>query len=120
MSKFPIAYSTCLFAALISSAPCHAVPSLSCIPKILIEQEPAENAAPNQNNTTARRIRVYYVNGHRHWEAKAQVSNGQVKVLIFGAHRNRPFTSSKIDNNGFGSGIDFRGMPWEFHGFLDP
>lgn len=120
MSKLPIAYCALLFFALMSAAPCHAVPNLSCIPKTLIEQEPAATVDPNSNNVTARRIRVYYVNGHRQWEAKVQVSNGQVKALIFGAHRNRPFTSSKIDNNGFGSGVDFRGMPWEFHGFIDP
>ncbi|MFA6213288.1 MAG: hypothetical protein WC714_27885 [Candidatus Obscuribacterales bacterium] len=103
-----------------SLTPCQAVPSLICVPKNTMATSPEVSDNQKQYQATTRKIRIYYVNGHRQWEAKAQVVNGQVKAILFGAKRNRPFASSKIDNNGFGRGIDFRGQPWEFHGYLDP
>jgi hypothetical protein len=99
--------------------PCEAVPSLLCIPKIINADPPEVIDNGKQVLTTPRTIRVYYVNGHSEWKAKALVINGQVKTILLRGSQ-RPFTRSEIDCSGFGSGIDFRGMPWEFHGWLDP
>lgn len=95
-----------------------AVPSLLCIPKTPADPIQISNNR-KQDQAAIRRIRVYYVNGHSEWEAKALVINNQVKTIILRGCQ-RPITKSKIDSSGFGSGIDFRGMPWEFHGWLDP
>lgn len=103
-----------------SLSPCQAVPSLLCIPKTAAA-EPADVADNKKTSqTTSRKIRVYYVNGHRQWEAKALVIKDQVKAILLRGKESRPFTRSRIDINGWGNGIDFRGMPWEFHGWLDP
>ncbi|MFA7340603.1 MAG: hypothetical protein WC028_27715 [Candidatus Obscuribacterales bacterium] len=118
MSKIQLVLLLSLTASL-SWPPSLAVPSLLCIPKTTADQaQVADNG--RRELATSRRIRVYYVNGQREWEAKALIINGQVKTIITRGSLGRPFASSQIDTNGFGSGIDFRGMPWEFHGFLDP
>lgn len=97
---------------------CLAVPSLLCIPKT--PADPIQiSINRKQDQAAIRRIRVYYVNGHSEWEAKALVINDQVKAIIFKTNQ-RPVIRSIIDSSGFGSGVDFRGLPWEFHGFLDP
>lgn len=119
MSKFTAVFTTSLF-ALFSLTPCQAVPSLLCVPKTSFADTPEATENKKNNQVTARRIRVYYVNGHKQWEAKALVVNDQVKEIITRSNPGRPFATSHIDSNGFGSGIDFRGMPWEFHGYLDP
>jgi hypothetical protein len=98
--------------------PSQAVPSLLCIPKTTADYA-AVTDNQKQNQPTARKIRVYYVNGHSEWEATVLVVHDQVKAIIFRGSQ-RPISRSKIDSLGFGSGVDFRGMPWEFHGFLDP
>lgn len=119
MQKFTVGFTTSLL-ALLSLTPCQAVPSLLCVPKTSFADTPEATKDKKDNQVTARRIRVYYVNGHRMWEATALVVNDQVKVIITKGSLGRSFVESKIDSNGFGSGVDFRGMPWEFHGFLDP
>lgn len=118
MSKLTVALTTSLV-AMFSLTPCQAVPSLMCVPKTSFADTPETTDGRKSNQVTARRIRVYYVNGHREWEAKALVVNGQVKEIITRGTIGRPFAKSHIDSSGFGHGIDFRGMPWEFHGFLD-
>ncbi|MBA4026962.1 MAG: hypothetical protein C0473_01835 [Cyanobacteria bacterium DS3.002] len=119
MSKFSVFLTTSLV-ALFSLTPCQAVPSLLCVPKTSFADTTETTESKKDNQVTARRIRVYYVNGHRQWEATALIVNDQVKTVITRGSLGRPFAKSHIDTNGFGSGIDFRGMPWEFHGFLAP
>ncbi len=119
MSKFSVFLTTSLV-ALFSLTPCQAVPSLMCVPRTSVADTPETTESKKSNQVTARRIRVYYVNGHRQWEATALVVNDQVKEIITRGTQGRPFVKSKIDSCGFGSGIDFRGMPWEFQGFLVP
>lgn len=114
--QFVVPLSLVLYSSL---PPCLAAPSLVCIPKT-IASDPLEFNDTETRKPSARRIRVYYVNGHRLWEAKALVVNNHVKAVITTGSLGRPFAKSHIDSNGFGNGIDFRGMPWEFHGFLDP
>jgi uncharacterized protein YnzC (UPF0291/DUF896 family) len=113
-----------LLTSSICLSPCQAAPSLLCIPKINELANPNEVAVVTDNKkrdqTSTRRIRVYYVNGHREWEAKAVVNDDQVKAIIFRGNQDRLFVKSRINGYGFGSGIDFRGMPWEFRGFLEP
>ena len=118
MSKLTATLTTSLV-ALFSLTPCQAVPSLTCIPRTSFADTPETTESKKSNQVTARRIRVYYVNGHRQWEATALVVNDQVKEIITRSNPGRPFAKSYIDSKGFGYGIDFRGMPWEFHGFLD-
>ena len=118
MSKLTVALTTSLV-AMFSLTPGQAVPSLMCVPKTSFAETPETTEGRKSNQVTAKRIRVYYVNGHREWEAKALVVNGQVKEIITRSNPGRPFAKSYIDSKGFGYGIDFRGMPWEFHGFLD-
>jgi hypothetical protein len=110
---------TASFSWSLFSLPSQAVPSLLCIPKTTAADPSVVTANGKLDQTTPRRIRVYYVNGHREWEAKALVVNDQVKAIIFRGCQ-RPITKSRIDINGFGTGIDFRDMPWQFHGFLEP
>lgn len=116
MSKIHIVLLLCLTFSL--SLP-HglAVPSLLCIPNSTAPIQISNNR--KQDQAAIRRIRVYYVNGHSEWEAKALIIGDQVKAIIFKTNQ-RPVIRSKIDSSGFGSGVDFRGQPWEFHGFLDP
>ena len=118
MSKIQLVLLLSLSSSL-SWPPGLAVPSLLCIPKTPADPVQISNNK-KQDQATIRRIRVYYVNGHSEWEAKALVTNDQVKAIIFRGTQNRPFAKSKIDSSGFGSGVDFRGMPWEFHGWLAP
>lgn len=118
MSKIQLVLLLSLFSSF-SLSPGQAVPSLLCIPKTTTADPPEVIDNGKQDLTTPRRIRVYYVNGQREWEVKALVINGQVKAILLRGYQ-RPFTRSEIDSSGFGSGIDFRGMPWEFHGFIDP
>lgn len=116
MQKLHLIISACLvFTA--SYIPCHAVPSLLCVPKAPTSEPETDDKKPYQ--VTTKKIRIYYVNGQHQWQAKVLVRNGEVKAILFSKKRNRPFATSEIDSKGFGSGIDFRGQPWEFHGFLD-
>lgn len=101
-----------------SLTPCRAVPSLLCVPKTPAA-EPDATDERKQYQATTRKIRVYYVNGHQQRQVNVLVINGQVKAILFAANRDRPFAASKIDSNGYGTGIDFRGLPWEFRGFID-
>lgn len=119
MSKLTVGFTTSLV-ALFSLTPCQAVPSLLCVPRTSVADTPEAPECKKDSQVTARRIRVYYVNGRRQWVATALVVNDQVKAVITRGSLGRPFAKSHIDTNGFGSGIDFRGMPWEFHGFLAP
>ena len=118
MSKLTVAFTTSLV-VLSSLTPCQAFPSLMCIPRTSFADTPESTESKKSNQVTARRIRVYYVNGHRQWEATALIFNDQVTEVITRGTQGRPFAKSHIDSSGFGHGIDFRGMPWEFHGFLD-
>jgi len=119
MSKLTVAFTTSLV-ALSSLTPCQAVPSLLCVPRTSFADTPESTESKKSNQVTARRIRVCYVNGHRQWEATALVVDDQITEVITRGTIGRPFAKSKIDSCGFGSGIDFRGMPWEFHGYLEP
>lgn len=118
MSKIQLVLLLSLASSL-SWPPGLAAPSLLCIPKTTASDPAVVTDNVKQDLTTSRKIRIYYVNGHSEWEAKVLVVNNQVKAIILRGCQ-RPITRSKIDSLGFGSGIDFRGMPWEFHGFLDP